>query len=469
MKSILHKILKEGCKFLKITYNLLMGVLFLITLISCENLLEVDSPETLTVTEQVFSDDATAEAAVRGIYADMVSGHVFSGDQNSVLALAGLSSDELFHPPGSNIEAVQFQENNLLSDNQLILNLWDNIYKSVYAANALMEGLEASTGLTAGTRKEFMGEALFIRAFCHFYLVNLFGEVPLVTTTDYRVNTVISRTGITEVYEQIEEDLLLAIEFLDWDDGERVRPNQGAAMALLARVYLYRESWAEAEHWTTEVINDNSYELVELDEITLSNNREAIWQLHSSSPTVNAATQEGIYFGIPSVFNALREETVDAFESGDLRKMEWIRMDASTFYAPFKYKVMGSGTDRSEYSTILRLAELYLIRAEARTQQNKLSEAMADLDVIRDRAGLSLISETNPGIGQSDLLKVIMHERRVEFFTEWGHRWLDLKRTGQAATVLNPIKPGFTSEDELYPIPQQELNNNPNLEQNAGY
>ncbi|MBC9797717.1 RagB/SusD family nutrient uptake outer membrane protein [Sinomicrobium weinanense] len=470
--KVLYRIQKIGCKpYRVIVYRLLTGVFCWLALLSCERLLEVDPPSTLTATDQVFSDDATAETAVRGMYADMVSNHVFSGNQNSVLALAGLSSDELFHPPGTNIEAVQFQENILQADNQLILSLWDDIYRSVYSANVLTERLEASTGLTTDAREEFIGEALFVRAFCHFYLVNLFGEVPLVTTTDYQANAVISRTGITEVYEQVVEDLLIAIEFLDpaYPDDERVRPNRGAAMALLARVYLYLGNWTEAEKWTTEVINDSNYRLVELNSITLSNNEEAIWQLHSSSPTVNAATQEGNSFNVPSSFNALREEMVEAFEPGDLRKMEWIRLDASSFYAPFKYKVTGSGTDRSEYSTILRLAEQYLIRAEARTQQNKLIEAIADLDSIRGRAGLPLLAEIDPEIGQSELLDVIIHERRVELFSEWGHRWLDLKRTGQADTVLSLLKSEFTSEDKLYPIPQQELNNNPNLRQNVGY
>jgi len=142
---------------------------------------------------------------------------------------------------------------------------------------------------------------------------------------------------------------------------------------------------------------------------------------------------------------------------------------------PYKYRSYTSSTtsdpdnSRKENSTVLRLAEQYLIRAEARAQQNKLDLAIADVDVIRARAGLPLIANTNPSISKTALLDAIMQERRVELFTEWGHRWFDLKRTGKALAVLSAIKPGFTSDDLLYPIPESELNKNPFLEQNPGY
>lgn len=433
---------------------------------SCESLLEVDPPRSQVVSEKVFRTDATAEAAARGMYADMLaSGHVFNGNNTSLLALAGLSSDELFHPPATSTAAVQFEENALMADNQLVLNLWGSMYQSVYAANALIERLEASTGVTESTKRQLTGEALFVRAFCHFYLVNLFGEAPLITTTDYRKNAQVSRDEVNVVYNQIEQDLLDVQELLDAEypsDG-RVRVNEGAATALLARVYLYREDWENAELQATSVIDHAEYDLVALNDITVANNNEAIWQLHRSSTVVNAATNEGVYFNIPSSYNALRADFINAFEGGDARSTEWIRFDG-TYYSPDKYEVTSSG-GRQEYSTMLRLAEQYLIRAEARAQQggDLLDDAIDDVDAIRDRAGLPLIADTNPGINQVDLLDAIIQERRVELFTEWGHRWLDLKRTGRAVSVLSAIKTGFTSSDELYPIPQEELNNNPNL------
>ncbi|MCK9305851.1 MAG: RagB/SusD family nutrient uptake outer membrane protein, partial [Bacteroidales bacterium] len=146
-----------------------------------------------------------------------------------------------------------------------------------------------------------------------------------------------------------------------------------------------------------------------------------------------------------------------------------------SYIAPYKYRSYSSSStsnpddSRKENSTVFRLAEQYLIRAEARAQQNKLDLAIADVDAIRARAGLPLIENTNPGIGKAALLDAIMQERRVELFTEWGHRWFDLKRTGKAVAVLSAIKTGFSANDLLYPIPASELNKDPFLEQNPGY
>ena len=178
---------------------------------------------------------------------------------------------------------------------------------------------------------------------------------------------------------------------------------------------------------------------------------------------------------------SLRDEFVGngefsgVFEMGDLRKTDWIRTNRKNFLMSYKYRSYSSTAttnpddSRKENSTVFRLAEQFLIRAEARAQQDKLDLAISDVDAIRERAGLPLIANTNPSIGKADLLDAIMHERRVELFTEWGHRWFDLKRTGLALTVLSPIKSGLTQNDLLYPIPQSELIKNPFLEQNLGY
>jgi len=139
--------------------------------------------------------------------------------------------------------------------------------------------------------------------------------------------------------------------------------------------------------------------------------------------------------------------------------------DAGTqLYVPYKYRVTGI-EESVEYSVILRLAELYLIRAEARAQRDNPVGAIADLDVIRGRAGLALLQDTNPALAGQALIDSIFAERQRELFTEWGHRWLDLKRSGRAVEVLGPVKPGFTAADEWYPIPENEELRNPNMHQ----
>jgi hypothetical protein len=117
---------------------------------------------------------------------------------------------------------------------------------------------------------------------------------------------------------------------------------------------------------------------------------------------------------------------------------------------------------------VLRLAEQYLVRAEARLKQNKLTgnnSAASDLNAIRHRAGLL----NSTAITSEALMAEVLEQRKLELFSEWGHRWLDLKRTGNATNVLGPVKASWQPTDTLYPIPKYELINNHNLTQNEGY
>ena len=123
----------------------------------------------------------------------------------------------------------------------------------------------------------------------------------------------------------------------------------------------------------------------------------------------------------------------------------------------------------SEYIIVLRLAEQYLIRAEARAQQGNLTGAIEDLDIIRARAGLPHTAATT----REDLLHAIAHERQVELFTEWGHRWFDMKRTNTIDIIMPAVceqKGGtWDSRWSLYPIPLKEVQRAPNIKQNPGY
>ena len=163
----------------------------------------------------------------------------------------------------------------------------------------------------------------------------------------------------------------------------------------------------------------------------------------------------------------------DAFESGDMRRQDWV-MDAAVngkdYYYMHKYKDRAGTGD--EYSVVLRLAEVYLIRAEARAEQNDLTGSLDDLNAIRERAGLDDLE----GLSQADLLLAIQQEYKVEMFGEWGQRWLDLKRwpslTGKscrADDLLAPVKVDWQSTDVLFPIPAAQILANTSLTQNPGY
>ncbi|MCX2680974.1 RagB/SusD family nutrient uptake outer membrane protein [Galbibacter sp. EGI 63066] len=441
--------------------------------VSCENFLDIEPPKDELVSDNVYTSDPVA--ALKGMYSEIMDEHPFGGGGeifNSIHAVAGRSADELDNYSNIVYE-ISISDNTLTPTNLRINSIWEQVYKYVYYTNSILEGLPNSVGILSETEKnQFEGEAKFIRAFCYFYLVNLWGDVPLITTTDYQANAVASRTPQTQVYEQIIEDLKeaqnLMAEDYSFSEGEKVRPNRWAATALLARVYLYIGDWAGAEAEANTVINNTTYSLsADLNSVFLANSPEAIWQLLPIQPGFN--TTEGRFYILTSTptRQTLSDYTLNAFEAGDQRRANWIdsiTVDENTYYYPYKYKVQ-SGATLTEYSMVLRLAEQYLIRAEARTQQNNLFGAQADLNIIRERAGLP---DTDANT-QATLLEAIEHERRVEFFTEWGHRWLDLKRTGRADKILGNIKPNWQSSAVLFPIPQAEIDKNSNLTQNPGY
>jgi hypothetical protein len=370
---------------------------------------------------------------------------------------------------------MDFYLNSLKATNSTVLNsFWSEGYKYIYYANNLLQGIGNSANLLDSTKSQLDGEAKFIRAFCYFYLVNLFGDVPLILTTAYQSNSTAYRTSKIEVYKQIVTDLRDAQRELKDDysisNNERTRPNKWAATALLARVFLFTGDWTNAEVEATSVINNSStYSLLtDINESFLKNSQEAIWQL---MPVIaNQNTSEGVNFILTSTPNsvAISNSLLGAFEPGDIRKSNWIdsiTTSGQTYYYPFKYKVK-TASELTEYSMVLRLAEQYLIRAEARAQLNKISEAQVDLNIIRNRANLPNTSASD----KASLLLAIEHERQVELFSEWGHRWFDLKRLNRADAVLLVIKgSNWQSTDTLYPIPQMEISNDPNLTQNLGY
>jgi starch-binding outer membrane protein, SusD/RagB family len=458
----------------KSSYKALLILMLVYSNNGCKKFVTVDPPITQLVTSSVFENDQTATAAMNGIYSFMESDAGFSnGGNTSIGFLGGLSADELTNY-SSFPEPIQFYQNAISKNNTVLYSsLWQQPYQCIYDANAVLEGLAGSTGVSSGIKQELNGEARFIRAFCNFYLTNLFGDIPLINTTDYKTNALAFRTSRSAVYQQIITDLteaqgMLAPDY-SFSNGERVKPNAWAAAALLARAYLYTGDWKDAEAEATMIINQSSLFGLssDLNQVFLKNSPEAIWQLMPNIPGNN--TLEGTVYILtsPPAYAALSPQLVDAFEAGDLRKENWIAdttFDLTTYYYAFKYKVKES-SDLSEYSMVLRLAEQYLIRAEARTYLNNPAGAASDINTIRNRAGLGNITVTD----QPGLLKAIQQERQVELFTEWGHRWLDLIRTGQATAILGPIKTDWQASDTLYPIPQGEIQRDPNLIQNSGY
>ncbi|HEX9827425.1 MAG TPA: RagB/SusD family nutrient uptake outer membrane protein [Flavobacteriaceae bacterium] len=453
----------------------IMGTVVLVSVLftSCEDFVDIEPPSTEIVGASVYSNNTTAEAALMGIYSDLIDRQMGIANGGPTL-YGGLSADEFINFDNN---ALPFFENALIANNNTITSLWSEAYQRIHAANSVIEGLENSSNVSTDAKSQLKGEALFIRAFIHFYLVNFWGDIPYITTTDFQTNTNAPRTSITDVYQNIVSDLteaktLLANDY-NFANGERGRVNSWAATALLSRVYLYMGDSENAETQATTVINNSSLYNLEsdLNNVFLANSSEAIWQLAPIGPNLN--TIEGYLFipesappTLPSRI-ALSDYLLNDFESTDNRKSDWVEsitVGTDTYYYPYKYKVR-IGPPITEYYMVLRLAEQYLIRAEARALQSNIAGAQSDLNTIRNRAGLPNTTAND----QSSLLLAIEHERRIEFFAEFGHRWLDLKRTNRADAILAPIKADWQSTDALYPIPEIQITNNPNTTQNEGY
>ena len=466
---------------------LIITILFILLPFSyCKKFILVGPPSTAIVGATAFNNDASATAAVLAIYSRIMEDpNSFCDGELSLSALCALSADEL-DDYGTEPGKQQIYTNSLAVTNAITYTKWSELYKYIYTCNAIIGGITRSSLLTSQVRQHLLGEARFIRAFCFFYLTNLFGDVPLILSTDYQQNMLAAQATRRQVYQQITEDLLaaknnLSEQYLDAADAstaERVRPNRYAAQALLARVYLYLGDWQHAAAEADTVIGQTSqYSLLnDLNSVFLKNSAEAIWQLQPVVGGYN--TYDGNNFILntaPSPSSpvnnaAIRSVLYNAFEMNDQRKQAWLGSvtgNAQTFYYPFKYKQPYSGSGAvTEYEMVLRLAEQYLIRAEAKAELNDIAGAKSDLNIIRNRAGLPITAASSV----PDLLTAILHERQVELFTEWGHRWLDLKRTERADSTLGAVKGiHWAAADTLYPIPKGEIQNDPRLRQNPGY
>lgn len=471
-------------------------VLILLSVTGCKKgLLDVGPQVGAVDAENAYTSNGTAQSILAGIFDIMGATGSFYHGQNSISLLMGLSADELVNY-SSSVVYGQFFTNNLSGQGNNSNYFWSTIYQQLYNCNAAIAGLTSSTALTPSVKNQLLGEAKFARAYIYFYAINLYGDMAMPLTTDYLTNNALARTPKAQIYQQIIQDLkdaqglLSDAKYLNGTGGattERLRPNKQAASAMLARVYLYTGDWANAEAQANSVISTSIYVLEpNLNQVFLKASRETIWALQPISTGYNNADAYTLVVTASPLASALtqlplNQTLVNAFENGDTRFTNWVgkynaaatgATPATTYYYAYKYKAnttFGSSAPVTEWPIELRLAEQYLIRAEARAQQNNLDGAKSDLNVIRSRASLAAAIAST----QADVLAAVAHERQVELFTEWGHRWFDLKRTGKIDAVMGietPKKGGtWAAYKALVPIPASEILIDHNLTQNPGY
>lgn len=461
------------------TYYKNSGLFLMIVLFisACKNFTDVSAPSDQLNTQTVFTNDVTVRSAVEGLYSTMANSNS-DGLQLGLTAFTDMCADNMNFPGG--IDYDQFINNSIPVSDASVANIWAEFYASIYQANNIISGIQSSPAgvLTDSIKKDAVAESKFIRAFCYFYLTNLWGDVPLALTSDAKTNNSLLRSSQSDVYKQVVEDLTEAKNTLRPDyafsGGERIRANKYSAMALLSRVYLYNKDWKNAELYADSVLSQTSLfgllDPSEMSGIFTNNNKEAIFQLQAFNKA--GYTNEGQYFLLINNFiplYALTDNLVNSFDPGDNRLKYWIGTsvgNGASWYYPLKYKKgNGNTTVPDEYVTYIRLAELYLIRAEARNAQGDIGGALADINKIRERAGLKDFVSSDTGAVETEIEK----ENRLEFFAEYGHRWLDLKRWNRADAVLNAYKSGWKSSAALWPIPLGEIKIDHQLTQNPGY
>jgi starch-binding outer membrane protein, SusD/RagB family len=479
--------------------NCLLAFVFLLVGIhmsGCKKFLEMKAPSTSVNEDNVYKTDETAIAVLTEIYSVMAGGGDggFTGN-TGMSVLSGLSADELTLASVISDEKLTAYYRNQLRTDQTVkygTDYWAWSWNRIFTCNAAIEGLNGSVSLTESVKKQLLGEAKFMRALFYFYLVSFYGDVPLVLTTNPNENRTLPRSSKQQVFDEIIDDLkdaqsLLTNSFVDAtllkSSSERVRPTEWAATALLARTYLYLSLYADAEVESSKVIaNSAQFSLASINSVFLKNSMEAIWQLQPVQ--LNRNTEDAFTFKLPPTGPNIKDnpvylsaQIVNAFESGDRRRQKggWVDsviVGGTTYFFPAKYRATtASGSSFAEYLMMFRLAEQYLIRAEARAKLNNIDGAKEDLNAIRARADLPGTTAND----QSSLLNAILKERQVELFTELGQRWLDLKRTGKVEDVMNVVTPlkangaAWQSYQQLYPIMFSDIEKNPNLTQNAGY
>jgi len=469
-------------------------ILFAFSVFGCRKFIEIDGPDTSVNQKNVYTSNSNAISAVTGIYTKMASTYW----SLNLSVFPDLSADNLVLFDMNNAGIKMLYQNMLNRSDVDTRVLWGDSYSYIYDTNAAIEGLVQSDKLSEAVKTHLLGEVYFLRAYFYFYMVNLYGEVPLVISTDYTISSKLSNSSTITVYNQIISDLKTAQQLLseNYVDGtviqttsERTRPNKTTATALLSRVYLYTKNFVQAKLEATKIINaTETYALSNLKTVFQKNSTETIWSLQPVSNNEN--TKEGSFYIYPEDgpnylnYVYLSNNLLTAFSPGDARKNEWIRTytnGSNSYSYPAKYKVKdGDPANPQEYTIVFRLSEQYLIRAESEIELGDIDAGVYDLNQIRKRSrSLPTIDIPNPlpdlpnGMSLDNARKAVQQERRVELFTEWGNRWFDLKRTNTINEVMTLVAPtkssNWASYQSVYPIPFTEILANPNLKQNMGY
>lgn len=444
----------------------IFSVFLLLTVSSCKDFLDVKPLESIS-DESTITDQNSALTALRGVYSALADGGYYG---TSFQSIGYLSGDNIVWT-GSQSQVQEFINKKVNADNSTIAGVWNAIYRTINRANNVLAKVPTVTdpALTTALKNQYLGEAYTIRALAYFDLARTFGGVPLITSPTVKPtdNVGVKRSTQAETYAQVIKDLEAAEPLLP-TTTDRYRVTQKTVFALKARYYLYQKEYAKAEEFAAKLISDaTNYRLAKpygaffqndargttesIFEIFYNGTTEVNGHRGQWQPQTNGGTRQ--WAPNDAVVALLNNPAI-----GGNRSALVARDNQNRWYGNLYYR-----NPASDPSYIFRIAEAYLIRAEARAQQDKLSDALIDLNAVRDRAGLTALTPTTTATKDAVLLAV-ENERRVEFALE-PHRWFDLVRTNRAKDVLNVTDPNRY----VLPIPVQQLLSDPVLTQNPGY
>lgn len=445
----------------------------------------------------IYKSAAEAEAALAGTYADFKNeyfelDYFVNGDAQADDAYAGADNPDNF----------QIDDYEIIATNRNVSRDWGYLYGTIGKTNRVINNVPKVTdpALTASRKTEIVAEASFIRAFCYFHIVQLWGDAPLQlkdlkalnaeTLPEVYKQVYPAPVPKEEIYAQIIVDLETAVAGTRVTADHKGFATKGAANALLAKVYATQEphDWEKVNDYCQAVMDGGYSLLPEYDQLwdnAHENSSESIFEINYFGGGVDHNWGTQMFRGLDwKKFNIPSNDLVAAFNAeGDA-----IRKNASIIFLnvtgkwsdnhwpqnnyPFlnKYRQFVSPSDQNYI--FIRLADIMLLKAEALNELGDLSGAKALVDQIRARVDLS----PTPANSKDAMRLAIEKERRLELAFE-GHRWFDLKRTGRAITVINAVKDGagaslgynLTETRLIWPVPQAELDKNVNLSQNPGY
>ena len=455
-------LISKSKKMKNIKYIILaLSGFFLVT--SCDRQLDV-TPEQSIVTDKAISTPENINNILIGTYAITGRADFLGGDVQMYADLLGNSNYLYWYGTYASLRNIYTKS--IVSDNAYVRDTWQYAYKAIYQTNVILDNLNVVTDTDDKTRIE--GEAKFLRAINYFELVRFYGKqyvagtnntqlgVPIVLDSkiDFSGDLSVARNTVEEVYTQVIKDLTEAITKLPSDNSYYA--DEYSAKALLARVYLQKGDYVNARALANDVIENSEKSLVATFEgafNTGENTSEDLFAMQVTSQSgindLNTFYADEIYGGRGGDI-AVRDEYVDLFEASDVRGDFF-------YYNGYGDRLTTKFKNQFGNLHVIRLAEMYLIRAEANLTLGTSVGATPEDDVneIRNRAHASSLSV----VTQAD----IMEERSRELGFE-GFLIHDIKRTKGSVGSLS-----WNSDKLVFPIPLREMQVNNKLVQNPGY